>query len=472
MPPFFRDLRSDQAGHLFAYVHNGPNKGFSLRDLGFFYPTNFDVSGQPLTRKKAWGRGYSGDYVYIKAGKKDESGQNMTTLFPRGGTKPSHVDTLPPTFTSCWRRMPTMPASMTFSVETTASASSSSSASAQPYKKRKIEVDLDADLAETLSKLEGIEGKAAGRLALMQLVFRLKFEKAELETKISNIEAGIEGRLTVMKYEVLRAKKASDRAAHFERVLERVQKSRDFYKQALGDVLNENEVAQEILTASISKTDRDLNGIDDWLDVDDSEFDYEGVPVGPVRDSYAALNRRTDFIESTLTDELEEKFITERAFQGLQRYKKDDVIVNPTRKTPAVVVDDESSSEDEDNAKGGVAVQPRSELERELAEVKEKRADDRREVKKLRDAIANIGKTLASTNLLGNGSGTGATASKTVGKQAATQLFTADRKIGGKEDSEDEKEEIGVEDTVDPLTEDVIDLDDEMDTDSDGEGFP
>lgn len=65
LPSLFRDLRSDQAGHIFARVHSEGNKDISTRHFGFFYPAKFDLGDATLFNRNAWGNSYDCDFVSI-----------------------------------------------------------------------------------------------------------------------------------------------------------------------------------------------------------------------------------------------------------------------------------------------------------------------------------------------------------------------------------------------------------------------
>lgn len=69
--PFLpRDLRSDQAGHLYAYIFRSGGKSMSLEELGVVYPNNFEVSGRTFSRTTYWGPGYDGDCLINEEGRR------------------------------------------------------------------------------------------------------------------------------------------------------------------------------------------------------------------------------------------------------------------------------------------------------------------------------------------------------------------------------------------------------------------
>ena len=239
LPPFVRELRSDQAVILYQYVHKAIKLNFSLRDLGFFNLANFDVGGSPLLRLKHWEPAYTGDYIH----KKVNSWVRLGDIFLGGGEPPKYEETFPPTYASCWRRMGTMPSSLTYTVaKSSAAAPSPKTSEESSRKKRKVENDLEAEVADVVNDLEGRLGKKAMTKALMQVINKLKQEKQVLENKVAESEINAVDKTSEMRYELHKAKKAISRTYHLQRTLERIQGSRNFYKKAIGDMMNQVEV--------------------------------------------------------------------------------------------------------------------------------------------------------------------------------------------------------------------------------------
>ena len=418
MPPFFRDLRSDQAGHLYAYIHqHGASKaGFSLKDLGFYYPANFDVSGTPLSKKKPWGPAYDGDYAITKKRKGgEEDVESLDSIFLEGksGYIPIYAEAFPLTYTSCWRRMPTMPLSSGEADGNDPSEASSSS------KKRRLTLDLDSDINDGLAESEKLAGKKGLQRAALGMVRALKNDIQDQKGLVEDA-----------KLDVMEAKKKAAKAYKFERMWKRVAKSRDFYKNLLGDVMKQSKVASVFLEASLQKADESFT-CEDELDEDDSDYDYDVDDncVGPRLDSLAMKNRLIEFIEDVLEEneeELHTEFATGEVARGdpkLKRYTarnvaKDSLKGIPKKKEPENF-QEESSSDDEDMADEGNDVEKEEsmrQLKAELKNAKTARHVAKVEVTKFKSAMKGVLEGLIASGVLGkDGSGQPAPSDTTQG---------------------------------------------------------
>ena len=74
----------------------------SLKDLGFYYPGNLDVSGSPLAKQTNWGPGSDGDYTIAKKMNNVKEVVSISSFFSDVSeiSPPAFVETTPPIYTS------------------------------------------------------------------------------------------------------------------------------------------------------------------------------------------------------------------------------------------------------------------------------------------------------------------------------------------------------------------------------------
>ncbi len=370
---------------MFAYIHEyGASKaGISLKDLGFYYPSNFDISGSPLSKKKPWGLKYDGDYTIKKKKVANEEVEDLSSISVAGkpGYIPPYVEVYPPTHLSCWRRMPTMPSTSDESVgddpteapgdlqlnlkrphfrrptfhyrherfgngkerftshlsrlpgpkvqysrltqhveggcgTTQARCESKAQdrerrilrqaqeqeseqleiASSSSRKRRRLTLDLDSDLNDGLAEAEKLAGKKGLQRTALAMIRTLKTELQDQKNLTDDA-----------KLDVMEANKNAAKANKLDRMLTRVAKSRDFYKNLLGDVMKQSKVASVFLEASLQNADESF-ACEEGLDEYDSDYEYDVDDnfVGPRLDSLASKNRLIEFIEGVLDEKGEE----------------------------------------------------------------------------------------------------------------------------------------------------------------------